>query len=160
MRQITQSSISHTCFSSHWKPESGSYLQSKDTNTPRTLHNNPLARLQLPQAVQRVPRRHGGAAERARLDVAQVGGRAHEPRLGKSGVLAQHAWQRAAEGRADRLARQLAVLVALVEERDDAVALLPARDAGADGDDLAGAVRAGYLGEVEGEGVDALMSPS
>jgi hypothetical protein len=132
------------------------YLQRKETHTTRTLGNNPLARLELLEAVQRVPAGHGGAAKSTGLDVVQVGRRADEAHLVEGAVGTQRALQAAAQGGGDGLGPELAVLVALVEERDDLVALLPLRDARADLDDLAGTVRGGYLGELDGEGVHAL----
>ena len=47
--------------------------------------------------------------------------------------------------------------MALVEERYDAVALLPLGDFGANLNDLTGAVRGGNYREGEGEGVFALL---
>lgn len=81
---------------------------------------------------------------------------ADEAGLGESAVWAQCALQHTAQGSADGLGCELTVLVALVEESHDLVALLPLCDARSDLDDLTGAVRGGHDGEIEGKGVLAL----
>jgi hypothetical protein len=132
-------------------------LHSEHAHTAGALGENPVTGLQAAalQTVQTVPRSQTGAHERAALQEIEVGGHGDEAVLVVGAVLLKGAVDGAADSRADALEVERAREVALVEEGEDFVALLEARDAGADGFDYTGAVGGGDDGDVQGEGVEA-----
>jgi hypothetical protein len=132
-------------------------LHSEHAHTTSTLSKDPVTRLQAAalQTVKAVPRSQTGADERAALQEVEVGRHGDEAVLVVGAVLLQGAVDGAADARADALEVERAREVALVEEGEDFVALLEARDAGADGFDYTGTVGGGDDGDVQGEGVEA-----
>jgi hypothetical protein len=132
-------------------------LHSEHAHATGTLGENPVTRLQAAalQTVQTVPRSQTGAHERAALQEVEVRRHGDEAVLVVGAVLLQGAVDGAADARADALEVERAREVALVEEGEDFVALLEARDAGADGFDYTGTIGGGDDGDVQGEGVEA-----
>lgn len=131
-------------------------LESKDGDTTGTLGEDELAGLEGLEAVEGIPRGHTGAHEGGGLNVVEVGGGADDAVLVEDAVLAESAVENTAEAGGGGALVDVAVLVELVEESGDLVALLPLGDLLADGDDLTGTIGGGNDGEVDGEGVQAL----
>jgi hypothetical protein len=132
-------------------------LHGKHTHAARALGKDPVTGLQAPalQTVQAIPRRETGAHERAALQEIEVRRHADEALLVEGAVLLQGAVDGAANAGLDGVVVQGACEVALVEEGEDLVALLEARNAGADGFDYTGTVGGGDDRGAQGEGVEA-----
>lgn len=133
----------------------GTYLQSEEADAAGTLDEDGVAGLDGLEAVEGIPAGEAGAGEGGGLGVAQVLGGADDAGLVEDGVLAQGAVDDAADAGARGGDAHGAVLVALVEERDDPVAGLPPGHLGAHADDLARAVGRRHDGESRREGVFA-----
>lgn len=102
------------------------------------------------------PARKTSASQCARLDVVQVLGSANEAVLVEDTKLAQSSVQDTTETSLGCGLSDGAELVALVEEGDDLVALLPLLNLGADLDNLSSTIRSANNGEVGRERVEAL----
>lgn len=65
------------------------YLEGKDADATGALREHNLPRLHLLEAVEAVPRRHGGTRQGGRLDVVKVPRGPHQSRLWEDSILAQ-----------------------------------------------------------------------
>lgn len=133
-----------------------SYLQSKDTDTTGSLDQHSLAWLQWLEAIQRIPAGKARAGEGGSLKVVEVLGGMKQAVLVEDTVLAQGAIQDTTKTSFGGSDVNVAILVALAEERHDLVALLELGDLGADFNDFTGTVRAGRNRQIERERVHAL----
>lgn len=134
------------------------YLQSKDTHTASTLDQNGLAGQKRLQSIQRIPACQSRTGEGARFKRVQVGRGSDDAVLIKNTVLAQGSVDRTTETRRCCSGINGAVLVELVEEGNNLVALLELLDLGSDLDDFTGTVGAGDDREREREGVLSCLS--
>lgn len=65
------------------------YLEGKDADAARALREHNLPGLHLLEAVEAVPRRHGGTRQGGRLDVVKVPRGPYQSRLRENSILAQ-----------------------------------------------------------------------
>lgn len=133
-----------------------SYLQSKNTNSTSSLYQNNLTRLQGLQAIKRIPTGKRRAWESTRFKRSQIAGSFDKTLLVENRILAESAVDSTAQTGGRGMWVNGAILVALVEESCDLIALLEFNDLGSYFEDFAGTVGSWDDGEVEGEGVCAL----
>lgn len=132
------------------------YLQTEHAHTASSLHQHDLTRPQRLQTVQRIPARQGRAGQRAVLDRREILRGLDQTLFAENAELAKGAIDRTPQPRLRRGDINIAVLVTLVKNCGDQVALLELGDFGANLDDLAGAVRGGDHRESAREGIFAL----
>ena len=116
-------------------------LRGEHRHAPGAQHQDRLACLQRPAAVQRVPRREPGAGQRRRFLVGQVWWDVDEVLLVHQHLLGQHAVHAAAQGAGPRFRHHVAAEPALHEGRAHPVPELDPAHVRAHRGHLAGAVR-------------------
>lgn len=116
------------------------YLEGKDADATRALREHNLPGLYLLEAVEAVPRRHGGTRQGGRLDVVKVPRGPHQSRLGENPILAQGSVEHTPDAAGPRIRGHGAVHAPLQEQGGHFVALLELSDLGTDCDDFPCAV--------------------
>lgn len=116
------------------------YLEGKDADATGALREHNLPGLHLLEAVEAVPRRHGGTRQGGRLDVVKVPRGPHQSRLWEDSILAQGSVEDTPDAAGPRIRRHGAVHAPLEEQCGHSVALLELSDLGTDCEDLACAV--------------------
>lgn len=116
------------------------YLEGEDADATRALREHNLPGLDLLEAVEAVPRRHGGTRQGGRLDVVEVPRGPHQSRLGENSILAQGSVEDTPDAAGPCIRRHGTVHAPLEEQGGHSVALLELSDPGTDCDDLACAV--------------------
>lgn len=104
------------------------HLQAKNGNTAGSLNENSMARSQRPQAIKGIPRRQTGAGKRRSLSRIEVLWRENEALLAEDAELAQRAIIYTSKTGLRGPDINIAVLMALVEQGHDIVALLEEGD--------------------------------
>lgn len=100
------------------------YLEGEDADATRALREHNLPGLHLLEAVEAVPRRHGGTRQGGRLDVIEVPRRPHQSRLGENSILAQGPVEDTPDATGPGIRRHGPVHAPLQEQCGHSVALL------------------------------------
>lgn len=116
------------------------YLEGEDADATGPLREHNLPGLDLLQAVEAVPRRHGGTRQGGRLDVVKIPRGPHQSRLGEDSILAQGSVEDTPDAAGPGIRRHGTVHAALQEQCGHSIALLELSDLGTDCDDLPCAV--------------------
>lgn len=116
------------------------YLEGKDADATGALREHDLTGLDLLEAVEAVPRRHGGTRQGGRLDVVKVPRGPHQSRLRENSILAQRPVEDTPDANGPGIRGHGAVHAPLQEQGGHSVALLELSDLRTNCDDLACAV--------------------
>jgi hypothetical protein len=122
------------------RPRGSGELQAEHGHSAGPFEQHEIAGFDVPALEQADPRRDARARQRRGLLVRQVLGNRDEAIGVRDDDFGQHAARVAAACRRQRRGRRRAVEPVLEKDARDAIADFEARDAGPDGDDLAGAV--------------------
>lgn len=126
------------------------YLHSKETDTSRSLHENPLPWLQGLEAVQSIPSGDARVRQCCALDIRQILREAHETGFLEDAVLLKSTVDRASNTAFGICRRgDGSGLLARIEQCRDAIAYLPPSDFRADLYDFACSVGAADHGDIE-----------